>query len=368
MSLSANKMNGREKLAFITVLRGVAVLLIAWDHMVGAWLDWGKVKWLPLEFTRRYFNRPLGIIQDFGAIGVSFLFLMSGFLITLVGQTENRKEFSIKRLLRIYPPLIVSIILILAFYWTYTLATHSYTYVQEFNLRDILLNASLANYVFWPQKVINGTAWILVVEGLFYIACFLLLPLIKKRPSTSVAFLIAFAGLTIIFSRNFGTNFLLFASSVAYFPFIIMGQILFYFWKRRMTKAGFVVFSVATMMIFYLGVMLVNTNFLPINNSYVPSFIYAYAIFGASLLLAKRIKTRALVGRFLGFFSKISYSFYLNTTSSYLCFLILFPVIGLESSLGIAFVLLTFLAYLSWRFVEEPSRKLAQRILTISQS
>ena len=359
LSLSVNKVNEGKTFAFITLLRGVTVLLIAWDHMVGAWLDWSKVVWMPLEFVRQYITRPLGIIQDFGAIGVSFLFLMSGFLITHIGQTENRKEFSIKRLLRIYPPLIVSIILILAFYWIYAIITQSHTYVQDFNLQAILLGASLLNYFFWPQNVLNGIAWILVVEGLFYIACFILLPFLKTRPQTSVALLLAFTGFVIVFSRELGISFLLFASSVAYFPFIIMGQILFYFWKRRITRVGFAFFSATAMLLFVLGVMMVNTDFLPINNSYIISFVYAYVIFGVSLLLAKRIK----VGRFLGFFSKISYSFYLNQTYCYLWFVVLLPILGVEFSIGTIFVLLTFIAYLSWRFVENPSRKLARRIL-----
>lgn len=344
---------------FITLLRGVAVLLIAWDHMIGSWLDWQNVTWMPLELSRQFITKPLGIIQDFGAIGVSFLFLISGFLITYVGQTENRRHFSIKRLLRIYPPLITSIIIIFVIYWTYGFTTQSQTYIQDFSFFDILLGFSLLNYFFYPQNIINGIAWILVVEGLFYVSCFIILPFIKKRPKISMMLLLACTTLIIAFSKRLGTNFLLFASSISFFPFILMGQILFYFWSKRISKFSFVSFSLITMLVYFIGVMFVNTDFLPIENSYIPSFIYAYFIFGALLIFERKI----YAGRFMAFFSKISYSFYLNQTYGYLWVSLLLPLIGIELSVGTFFIILTFIAYLSWRFIESPSRKLAKKII-----
>ena len=349
-----------KTIAFITLLRGLAVLLIAWDHMVGAWLDWNKASWLPLTFVRQNFTRPFGIIQDFGFIGVSLLFLMSGFLITLICQTETRKEFSIKRLFRIYPPLIVSIILIIAFNWIYAIGAHSHTLIQDLNLQSILLGCSLANYFFVPQNVLNGIAWILAVEVLFYFVCFLLLPFLKLRPKISIAFLLLFIVFTLFLAGQFGTSYFLFAVIVSYFPYLVMGQVLCYFWKRRFGILEYSFFSIVTMLVCILGLIRVNPEFIPINNSYILSFFYAYIIFVVSLLFTNRIK----IGRLFGFFSKISYSFYLNQTSSYLWFLVLFPAIGFEFSLGIVFVLLIFLAYLSWRFVEEPSRKFARKIIT----
>jgi peptidoglycan/LPS O-acetylase OafA/YrhL len=92
--------NEQKTFPFITLLQFIAVLLITWDHLVGAWSDWNQIAWIPLKhYTSIHINQPFGIIQDFGFIGVSLIFLTSGFLITHVAQSESRKEFGLKRLL-----------------------------------------------------------------------------------------------------------------------------------------------------------------------------------------------------------------------------------------------------------------------------
>ena len=95
------------------MFRGAVVLLVMWDHLVGGWLDTNHRSWVPLQDVRNYVNTPTGIIQDFGWLGVVLFFLVSGFIITHVGRRESRLEFSVKRLLRIYPPFIFSILLII---------------------------------------------------------------------------------------------------------------------------------------------------------------------------------------------------------------------------------------------------------------
>jgi peptidoglycan/LPS O-acetylase OafA/YrhL len=359
---SGETLKEHKEFGFITLLRVTAVFLITWDHLVGTWLDNNKISWLPLNLVRQYVTQPLGIIQDFGFIGVVLIFLITGFIITHVAQAESRKEFIIKRLFRIYPPLILSIILIFAFYGLYSLTPQSPTFIQNFNLKDILLASTLLNYFMVPQNAINGVAWILVVEVIFYVASFFLLPLLNKRPKLSMTLLIAFAGFTSVLAKQFGPNFFLFAVAVTYIPYIILGQILYYFWKQRITKIEFAIFSTVTALVSIYGIMVTNVDFLSANNSYIVSFTYAYIIFVIALLLAKRIK----IGRFFDFYSKISYSFYLNQGVSLLFITALFPLIGFEFSFAIAFVALTLLAYLSWRFVEKFSRNFAQKILAIS--
>ena len=357
MSPSANKLNECKTFGFITFLRGIAVLLIAWDHLVGVWLDTNKVTWLPLNLVRQYVAQPLGISQDFGFLGVVLIFLISGFIITHAAQAESRKEFAIKRLFRLYPPLIISIILIVVFYWTYSAVYQTQTYIQAFNYKDILLAGTLANYFMIPQNVVNGIAWILVVEGLFYIACFSILPLLQNKPKTSMAILIGFTGSMLAISRQFGPNFYLFATSVSYIPYLLMGQVLYYRFKRRITILQFGVLSALIVVVSIQGMLVLNSDNTGIISSYGISFVYAFLIFITAILLSERIK----IGRFFGFYSKISYSFYLNQGVGLLFISILFPLLGFGFSLGIAFVLLTLLAYLSWRFVEEPSRKIARK-------
>ena len=348
----------KEPISFIIFLRVVAVFLILWAHIAG-WLDAWNVSWLPLDLFRKYVTVPLGIIQDCGFIGVALLFLISGFIITYVAQVESRKEFAIKRFFRIYPPLIFSIILIIVFFLIYSYVTQLHVYIQDFNAFEIFTSFTLANYFFTPQFVINAVAWILVVLVLFYISCFIILPMLKKHPKTSVGILIVFTILTITLSKSFGGVFFLFAVSVSYFPYLILGQILYYWWTRRISTLEGIVFSLLAYLVSVQGLLMVNSDFYSVANSYGISFVYAYLIFLVTLLISEKIR----VGQIFGFYSKISYSFFLNNGVGMEFISIFFPLIGFFPSLIIALTVLTIISYLFWRFVEMPFRKFSRRIV-----
>jgi len=113
----------KEQFNFISILRAVAALLVVWDHLAGFGTDQNKVNWEPLNLMRSYINTPLGIIQDFGFLGVVLFFVISGFIITHVAQRESRLEFAIKRVFRIYPPFILSIIIIVLAEYSYSFRT-----------------------------------------------------------------------------------------------------------------------------------------------------------------------------------------------------------------------------------------------------
>jgi peptidoglycan/LPS O-acetylase OafA/YrhL len=130
-----------------------------------------------------------------------------------------------------------------------------------------------------------------------------------------------------------------------------------------LSKIEFSTFSIVAFLITIWGTATLKPDFLQLYSSYCISFLYAYGIFGVALLLSHRIKP----GRFFGFYSKISYSFYVNNGFAYLLISILFPLIGYSFSLGIAFIFLTALAYLSWRFIEQPSKKVISRLLSNSE-
>ena len=357
-SLPTSNSFEKEPITFIIFLRGVAVFLIYWAHLA-SWLDTWEVSWLPMDFIRNYFTEPLGIIQDFGFMGVSLLFLITGFIITHIAQVEKRKEFAIKRLFRIYPPLIVSIILIVAFYGIYGLITQSYIHIQNFTSLDILVSFTLANYLMVPQYVVNGVAWILVVIGIFYLSCFIILPLLKKRPKTSIVSLISFSIITIILSKSFGSSFFLFAVSVSHVPFLIIGQIFYYWWKKKLSNIESIVFSIIAYFVSVQGLLIVNPDFYLSVNSYEISFVYACLVFFIALLLNERIR----VGRILGFYSKISYSFFLNNGITTELISFLFPLLGFSPSLGISFLLSTTVAYISWHYIEIPFRTFSRKIV-----
>lgn len=62
-------------IVFIELLRGIASLIVVWDHLVAIWGDSHAVQFLPLYIVREYITKPLGIIQDFGYFGVAIFSL-----------------------------------------------------------------------------------------------------------------------------------------------------------------------------------------------------------------------------------------------------------------------------------------------------
>jgi len=57
--------------AFLDALRSTAALLVVWDHFVGSFCARNGVDFAPLKATHKLLTTPLGIIQDFGFLGVS---------------------------------------------------------------------------------------------------------------------------------------------------------------------------------------------------------------------------------------------------------------------------------------------------------
>lgn len=106
-----------------------------------------------------------------GVFGVTVFFFVSGFLITSLLLDEHAKgggiaikSFYIRRLLRLYPPLVVSILVTALVYWVFG------TPVNVWGAAGAL--AYLANYlaIFRPDLMANlgGQLWSLAVEEHFY--------------------------------------------------------------------------------------------------------------------------------------------------------------------------------------------------------
>lgn len=94
-----------DSFANISLLRAIAALMVVYDHLfcIVPLRHFGSAAF-PAPVVQEYISTPLGIIQDFGWLGVAIFFLVSGFIISHVAMRENRVEFIVKRVFRIYPP------------------------------------------------------------------------------------------------------------------------------------------------------------------------------------------------------------------------------------------------------------------------
>lgn len=337
------------------------MLLVLWDHVVGGWTTTHGRSWLPLDAVRDWISNPLAIIQDFGFLGVTLFFLLSGYIISEVAVRESRRTFVIRRLLRIYPALIVSILIIIGIDAIRGLVglAHGQTGVGQ-----SLWAMSLLNYVRINQAPVNGVAWSLVIEMAFYVlvACFL--GLLKRRPVVACFAELTVVAIVVATARDFPidrfvVNWLLVGASVAYLPLLVIGQAIWLRNTQRASAFSATIVGVAAWGVFVFGLRRIHTQFLPGSNSYGVSAAFATLI----VVVAVANESRIRLPRWLAAVSVISYSLYLiHGPLTVLVMDRLSSRLPFTVHLIVALAVLGVVAVLLWRLVEVPSQALARRL------
>ncbi len=350
----------------IALIRAVAALMVVYDHFVGVWLERNKVAFAPAQFVDRWLFEPLHVMEHGGSLAVAMFFLVSGFVIVYVGERESRRSFAIRRLLRIYPPFWVSVALLLVAYGI-TFAVSDAPGLRGYAIAkavlegnavgNVLAALSLGNFLIGTPAV-NGVAWTLIVEVLFYVAVCSLLPLLRDRPKLALTLAFAvLAGLQVVAKAN-AYVFLLSVNSV-YVGYLFLGTLVYFRWAGRIGNAAFTIGSLAFAGLFLRGLaeFIVQPPFTL--SGYGVSYLLAWLVFVILLLLDSHIR----LGRVTTFFSRISYSLYLNHGGlGLLAITLLYPWLGYPTSLALAFAGVVAVSAASWRYVELPSQRLARRL------
>ncbi|MEU6057086.1 acyltransferase [Streptomyces sp. NPDC047097] len=152
----------------LTGMRFIAALLVFLSHVSAAWM-----------FTDQPLNRNLDeYLGTLGYVGVSFFFILSGFVLTWSARDGDRPaRFWRRRLVKIYPNHFVTWIAGL----TLSLIAGRAVTGQEFFPGLFLVNAWIPQYP--VLHGVNGPAWSLGAELVFYLCFPALLVLVKKiRP------------------------------------------------------------------------------------------------------------------------------------------------------------------------------------------
>lgn len=116
-------------------------------------------------------------IKSGGALAVDVFFLISGFLVAASFQRNALREFVLARALRIYPALIVCVLLSVCVLGPLLTTAPDYWSDQK-TWRYLWANASLWRAQFWlpgvfdglPRTAVNGSLWTLPIEGHLYVA------------------------------------------------------------------------------------------------------------------------------------------------------------------------------------------------------
>jgi len=283
-------------------------------------------------------------------IGVSIFFIISGFVIAHVMQNENLTIFLKKRILRVYPPLMVSIIIILLVDYCY--------YDKYYAVEKILLAMSLWNYFTVDNVVIQGVAWTLVIEILFYIFMAVTYYLFRKNLLTSIIILNIILMLLMQFSKDLGPEYFLFSASLSYVPMLISGSIIYLFIKNEICFYNFILVMFTNFLIIIYCISVIQPSFLEITNSYIINYFYALSIVFIVILNESKLKE---VSKYTKFFNNISYSFYLyHGFVSFLIMDLFMSKMGVFSII-FSFIISVAISFISYYYIERYFIDLARR-------
>lgn len=290
-------------------------------------------------------NKILLSIFDYGHYGVQMFFVISGFVIPWAMyharyKIKNFFTFTAKRLIRLEPPYIFSLIIAIIIAYARTLSPH-YNGVDIIpSVKQVLLHFGYMIPFFEGQTWIRNVYWTLAVEFQYYFAIGLLFPLIanKKMVFRMMLYALFVAGPLVA-----GVAFL-----PHYLPVFLLGILLFLYKTTIIKEAEFYIISFVSCASIFMFLDIATLCF----------SLATYII----ILFFDQFKSR--VGEFLG---KISYSLYLfhgligmtvlnyivhTTHSSFVKFLFF------VFSLAITIVF----SYLVYRFIEKPSKEWSSRI------
>lgn len=356
--MSISKANNFEYIKEFDSLRAIAAVFVIINHVEGV-------------FGNSFFH--------FGATGVGFFFVLSGFLITRILihekftlQYSKKKllgRFYFKRVVRIFPAYYLFLFL------NYLLG----------NLKDDstiwYYIAYASNFLFFKTANFQGSlspTWSLAVEEQFYLLWPLLFTIISRKWFVrtvfvllvgSVVFRLAFVFWCKSKSIDASLEGILLHSNL---HFLMTGALLAYFSYNRhkilslLAKSSYLLFS--AILLICLSLIAKNFFWLLIFKLYLSffSFMLINYVFQNTLLQ----KVRLLQSNFLQFIGRISYGVYLyHTIGLYLVTLFFTKVFGMDIQLLFNFsnsYVLFFLtlissimvAVISWIILEKPLLKL----------
>lgn len=277
------------------------MFLVAWPHL-------GRIlnpNWSVLKYTNALINGPLKLIQDFGALGVSFFFLMSGFL--LYSNTDSPKLFLIKRIKAIVIPLWCYVGVFALFENIWVTLTGNPTYWTQFSINDWIQSVSLFGFISGQGDVVNGVLWYLVPLFMFWALYWLYIHITISRRwfpffVDVVIFVLLIADPAII---PIGIK--------TYSPYVYMpvfGYLIAAGFSSTSRKTKFEIFAIGivTYMLLVYGFRTKFYNSYYESEPYLPSFFYAFLFFIILLLLEDSFKSN----RVINILASSSFAFYVE--------------------------------------------------------
>ncbi len=351
----------QKTIQFVEFLRAMACLMVVYCHVFGRAPIVLAQTWAPGKALADYFLGPLGIIQNFGFLGVSVFFLISGFIVTHTGLKENRFSFFVKRVFRIYPALVVTVAL------TILLAKYAVSLgMQDPSIGIGYTSAPLAFFGFeagFTKSAVLAVGWTISIELFFYAIMVALLPLLKRSPAKCMALILAVCALgtcAAFLTRGFIHPTI--SHMFSYVPIFVIGMSIYFCWSHRITANIAIAYGAISFGTFIFCMAVAHPGQLAPSALFAAQVVYAIAIFLAAIWFygVQPVSN----GRITTFFANVSYSLYLvHLPISVFLGYRLFHIFGLTGAMLAGLFASIGLSYAMYRLVERPAQKIGRKLL-----
>lgn len=325
-------MSKSKNISSVEMMRGIAAFMVAYFHIAR-----GNPGFLPE--TNLFFKAGA-----YGWAGVEIFFVISGFIITYAMikggyQLARVHKFVAKRLIRLEPPYIISIIMVLVLMYVSTLSPHYRGKPFDPDWWNVLSHLGYVN-AFTGEPWLQDVYWSLAIEFEFYLGLALLFPLlVHKNKAVAITAMVGLLAMSFIPTGH--------AHVFEYLPFFCMGIFYALFLSHKLDKPLFgILFTAAVAVCF---------------------FKYDYILTGLGLVTIGAFAFIKSVPKPLAWLGKISYSLYLLHIPIGGRIINITEVLVKNEYLRIlaVFGALAFCVFLSWLFykwVEKPFQKWSKSI------
>lgn len=308
-----------------------------------------------------------GHILKEGYVGVSFFFILSGFIIAYNYTTKlaegrcSRKKFWVARIARIYPLHLLTLVAAIFIGDTF-IATSPLSWAHLFTSAT-LTNAYIPRSDFF--FALNSPAWSLCCEQLFYMLFPVILPLVKSPKKLGVIAITAVAIVIIgsAFTPEQYTKGVWYTNPITRLPDFVVGVLVWHAYKRIQTlDIGYItatIMELSTVLLFAILYIYAEE----ITKAYRYTFYYWIPISAIilSFALQKGVLSQILKTKLLVVGGKISYGIYLTQ-------LLVMSIIGSHVAIlspfvaaSIVLLAITTISLLSYNCFEKPMNKLIKR-------
>lgn len=350
-------MSSDDRLTFIDIARGVGALLVLYTHLQAVWLREPDpaLSFVSGTASAAMLN-PLFLPADgLRQIAIVIFFLVSGYLVTPIALRLGATGFGINRLLRVYPLLIVSVLLA-GLCVGVGITVLSMAGPGEVSPATLLMNVLLLNFVFDPQSTLLGVTWTLLIEISFYVMLTLLLPVFRRMAWLAIAIELSAVFVVVSLHAALSGYRAEFVTSAAVMVFPILGQVVWAAQRRKLPLS----FAGAYLLIgWLLFVWAAGVEGSGLDDGYEVAAVLAVLLFLVGLFAESRLRP----WRVWAFLSERCYSIYLLHGIVAIAVIDLaFPAVGMLMALGFALVATALAVEIMYRCVERPSHELGRRL------